>query len=389
MLFTLWQLVRFNRKYPSAATLLIIVLTLLETAWVVQGVHLINRFTWANVDSRIRFLRIGALCAVTGQMGFCWVHARTESNRLRMAFTDFVAILFAAIAGIGAYGFVEPSTAPANYEESEWFLRPAYNAVYGWLTTIANVLFLFVVLILVKRHTELPDSVFSKRDKKMISSSLILFTASGILAALSVTITTFTSDLGFALELFLLSSDRLTISAGFLIIALQLARSPVLVLNMQGNMKSLLDEGVLGWHLAGMLDIGPSSVNYSTDFCERQNISFEERMMFSATSITAAGMGHTFGDASFLLPFTGHSDLVAVCISFRHAEPSIKDPRQEGKAPSVFALLIPMSLTGRLKSPIGIDEAVNKLKEQFTTLTSLSNPIAMEELTVEVLKEIL
>ena len=101
------------------------------------------------------------------------------------------------------------------------------------------------------------------------------------------------------------------------------------------------------------------------------------------------GIQNSFHDASFVIPYPGHNNLISLCISFTHKDTTAKDPRLEGKGLSIFSIVMPSAL---IKS-IGVSNIYNTIiseyKEKIEDITKFSDKKLSKEIANKILKNIL
>ena len=182
---------------------------------------------------------------------------------------------------------------------------------------------------------------------------------------------------------------RVFFSLGFLLLALHLIENPVFILHMYGNTKSLFDEGLIGWYLITISEDELKIKSYNDLFDERCSISKEERIAFTSASMAMVGIQSSFHDASFVIPYPGHNNLISLCISFTHKDTTAKDPRLEGKGLSIFSIVMPSAL---IKS-IGVSDTYNTIisecRKKTEDITKFEDNKLCKDIANKILKTVL
>ncbi len=132
--------------------------------------------------------------------------------------------------------------------------------------------------------------------------------------------------------------------------------------------QGFLEDGIVGWMLFRMADMGPEAMQVSDQFAERQDLSQEIIDQLAATVVSIAGFGHETTDFSLLHPslFAIHlkNTFIGLAIPVL-MEGEFKDPRFHGKTLAVLTLFIPSEIVQSINpgSLEGVDIDGNRLKE--------------------------
>jgi len=155
---------------------------------------------------------------------------------------------------------------------------------------------------------------------------------------------------------------------------MQVARNPLLLFNVKGVTLHLFEDGVVGWNLAVMREMGPTMISTNEPFSERHGIGMKDMITFSTAALTAVGTGESFRDATFIIPFPYHDDLLSVCASFQHYDPEIADPRLGGRALCVFSLIIPSILLRNTSSFVAAGPVLASFVGKSADVNELADP---------------
>lgn len=344
---------------------------------------------WLSVDTRTTIMQIAVASVLAAQMLFTWTHARAEPVPWRKGFADCAAMLIAFLTGVAMYGVIDTDFAAVDYRKGELFLEPDYSIAFVILQALSSGMMWLVLLFSVQRFQEFPDTIVSKKEKQTYLWGFVSLTVGSGIAIFSVAFSSAISSSHQAIQIMMCTADRMAVAGGFFLLTLTIAQSPPFIFNVRGNVNRLLDTGVVGWLLVAMTEMGPSCMTNSVDFWEKHDITHKQSESFGVVSLSAVGVGHSYREAVFLLPFPKHEDLIAVCVSFSHKDLRMKDTRTAGRTLNVFSIIIPTNLVEYIRTPTHASDIIRNYTTKYGTVTLLSEPSVMQELAATILSEVI
>ena len=187
---------------------------------------------------------------------------------------------------------------------------------------------------------------------------------------------------------FALLISRFIVAMGFIFMSLQFYKNPIITLTEKNNPKTLLNNGIIGWILITTTDRGPYVQFVSEQTKSLYKFSEKDLTLFSVSSISIVGIGGTFIENRFIIPFkTQKHDLSAICYSFTLEDPTLKDQRKKGVGENVFAIIVPnivinylgnvsvnsFSITKKIEEAGNLQEFIKNTNFYDETLFTLRN----------------
>lgn len=339
-IFTIVYARRFYRKYPSKSFIPLLVITILAMIWIFTGILWIMD---TNIgEKRIElYIYIGILCMQLLAFIFSLIYVLSKES----SFSANIAVIPMICSSIMLFSvffemITENNVGMLSFEMQNGHIAYKMNLILIIISLI-EVLTIFSAiahsLVLQSRM-----SIFQSRNTIQNRLALISLVFGSISIWIYNLLQIFQADWFYIIFATLLS--RIFFSLGFLLLALHLIENPIFVLHMYGNTESLFDDGIIGWYFVTITEDELEVKNYHELFDKRFSITNEERLAFTSASMSMVGIQSSFHDASFVIPFPGHSDIVSLCISFAHRDNSSKDPRLKNKNLSIFAVVMPTEL---------------------------------------------
>ncbi|MFX0090407.1 MAG: hypothetical protein ACFFBD_01495 [Candidatus Hodarchaeota archaeon] len=150
--------------------------------------------------------------------------------------------------------------------------------------------------------------------------------------------------------------------------------------------KLLLEQGHIGYFLASFTDYGPSPILYSSKFEERNQLGEEAYTNFSINGMTALIAYEHVGDRMALIPFPTVYNIQALVFTFYILNQELDDDRLMEGAPTFFSIMFPHDLTWALSNLEEIAPIVWERLRKKKTLSEVSDPDFLEELTLSILR---
>lgn len=385
----IWGLVAHLNEYPLSTTLSLTFASLCVGTWVVAGVPLIIFTPEISNEFRGHCVHGGLISVVIAELLFATVFAGIGIGKNTIRLAQITALALTAHLTVLLISLVEGGLEPTRVVGDTEFVRPYHTGVTMLFSAVAHLMFAGLLFSFYWDYRRMPESVLTAEELRHNRRALILLAVGTAISTINAGLASIVSSppkYVFAIVFFI---ARFQVSIGFFLLVLHLTRCPFVLINKRGNTRRLLEAGTVGWSLASMRDDGPTPVSQNTPFNERNSITKIDMLTFCTASMTAVGMGESFRDASFLLPFPYHKDLVAVCVSFFHRDPDVNDVRLEDRALCVFAIIVPTVLLRCLKAIEKTPKTVDQFKKRAPTVAVLAHPKMVAELAQAVLDTII
>ncbi len=383
------NLIRRLEDFPSGTTIGITVATICMTIWVLAVVPLLIFSPLVSNEFRGMCLHLGLIAAVVAELLFVTLYANVGLSRSTTGLARLVALTTSALLAILLVAFVDGGIETTRVVGGSSNMRPSHDPLTLAFSSFSNILLAALLVMFYIDYGRLPASVVTKEEIRLNRWSLFLL-------ATGSAITSFDNALSSLLEtppdyvlgvIYLIG--RIPVSIGFALLAIHLTSSPLLLANGKGNTRSLLRKGTVGWLLAVMRTIGPTTASVNPSFNERNNISSTDIMTFCTASVTAVGMGESFRNASFIIPFPYHETLVSVCVSFLHRDPHVGDPRLEERSLCVFSLIVPSFLLSNVGDIRRAHAIVMEFANRASTVAHLAETETIATMSQRVLDSLI
>lgn len=297
--------------------------------------------------------------------------------------------LFFAQTGVVAFGLI------AGAKLALILINNPNNSIYGLYISNGKLLrytspvisflillgFCFLVILIFMFslwQNKFPNYLISTRIKttSFYAAALLFIGASlnyfGILLPISF--------LGISNTLFF--SSRFFLSFAFILITVMITQNPIITLKEKGNPNYLIENGVVGWILVANTDQGPEIKIISDNSKKLYSLDERTLMLYAVSSISIVGIGQTFADTQFIIPFpTKEKELSVICYSFNMNDPTLKDPRRKNRADLVYGMIIPRVFLNYLGN-IGLDSfSLTKKVITYQTMSDLMSEIDLAKET--------
>lgn len=336
--------------------------------------------------ARIRLFGISSI--VLGELVFALIYSSVGATKTmtRLAHTASVVLGMSFAFSMAVALF--PDGNFSSMHDSRGFVEMHGHPVSVAIQVAGNLMFLALLLHSFIEHGKYPDSMISELERKRNRQALVLFSAGCVAEMVNLLVIPELSSAGAAFNTVTLVLSRALVAIGYVVMGIQVAGNPLLLFNVKGVTRHLLEDGVVGWDLAVMREMGPTMISTNEKFSERHGIGPKEMITFSAAALTAVGMGESFRDAVFIIPFPYHDDLFSICVSFQHHDPEIVDPRLQGLARCVFALIIPSILLRDANSFVIAGQVVATYAKKHSSVTELADTSVSAEIANALLSAI-
>lgn len=373
------------KEYPLRSTIPLVIVSLLVGVWVLSGVPFMMSSPSITNDHRSQSLRVGSCCVALAQAIFASIYADIGLSRRTGRIAHATVILQSCLCGIfivATFGGWDDAMSIGGSTEH---IHPSYSPFVSVISMTGTALLCALLFSFSADQKQLSSSALTDNELRLNGLSIFFILLGSVLVLLIILASAL--ELGSPRYSFVVCTivARFFISIGFLFVALGIARDPLFITITKGCTRGLMSRGVVGWTLTSMQDIGPVVVSDSELFNEKNGISDMDLMTLSVASLTAVGIGKSFRDASYVLPFPYHEELVAVSSSFRHHESEVKDEATESGVSCVFSVLLPSILLPRIGQISRVHQVVKEFKNLSPTISTLAEEEKMKELAQRVL----
>lgn len=198
--------------------------------------------------------------------------------------------------------------------------------------------------------------------------------------------------------LFFLYSSHLAISVAVFLVFLLIRSNPLMIFNSKANIEGMVQKGIVGWGLFGFIDDGPTAFQVSKPLLDKYGITEAEILALSVSLMTVSGLNQSFDEVTFAVPFPSNKEesrnemkdnLMILCTSFSHNDPTIEDKRMGGRILAVFTLFVPRFLVFTMSNFNSITPLVKETAHSTKTIHQMNQKEVLDQLTVEILKQVL
>jgi len=349
-------------------------------------------FWLLTADSdELAFLVSARLVELLGNIGFIllmyvylrlsYVFTKFSFNRLVKRSSELAIVIISGLMGLRFSEILIPGS-------NQIFPSDMNSNILPFVSVILFLgHFLFAIVVLSSNYffyRRMYETMYQELDT--ISNLTIAMIGIGIFVVL---IYTYLSYYSVDAALRFLPFLRLYIGLSIIIILEYIQSNPTILMANKVNICQLINNGHIGFLLASVKDQGPTTLVSSTPFNDRYDITHAQLELFTSAKITVVGIGNSFHDSIFSIPFPQQNRLNTISISFSHADPTLKDPRMKQISSAIFSIIVPNSLIPLLSINynmfnILMDE-VSKTKsiDEFADVSKLKN--LTEKLVVEII----
>ncbi len=382
---TLIYLIKSLFNFPSLAIWRLILITLLTGVWIFFGFPWLLNVQWLSDDNIILISHIGAISGIISRIMLASIFAKPALGRMTHRLANISMISSAMLLGMRLEQYVLNNAKFYGIEKNgEW--TEVYHPLTRMIIVTSTVTLVTAFIMGIRLQNALPEEIIDDNLKFLNNAMIVLFSLGAFFSILAIVvlIPVFPNLLVFNYIM-----SRFFISLAFLILARYISFDPIFVFQEQGNLKRLLDEGIIGWIISLNGDLGPDAIAESPKMIEKYSITPNESVSFSASAITAIGLTHTFGKSTFVIPFSGLQKLSSINFSFYHFDPTLKDPRFQHSALTVYSIIFPVIILPRIRTFLKAEEILNKRVKEFETIHDLLDTDILDDITNEILKVII
>jgi len=312
--------------------------------WVLSGIPWLLNVDFLSDDNIILVAHLGSIAGIISRLLLASIFAKPSLGRATYQLAFISIICSAMLLGIRIEEIFENE---GNFYsirmEDKWV--EVYHPFTAFIILISTITLISSFYLGIKLQNTLPDEIIDKNLKFINNAIILLFTSGGLFSVLSVIVLTeFYPNLVFINYI----TSRLLIALAFVLLARYLSFDPIFVFQERGNFNKFLNDGIIGWIISVNGDMGPDTLAFSPQISQRYNFDKTELTLFSASSLTAIGLTHSFKPTTFIIPFSGTHKLSTINITFQHKDPTLKDPRFKQIALSVYSIVFPMSIMPKI-----------------------------------------
>lgn len=381
----IWNLIKFSKESPTGSTFMLVVACFCTGIWTLADIPMVILAPEITNEFRESFLHISLVLLAFGQITLVSYYVNASWSRRTAQLSRITLVALCVQMGVLIAGLVCGSCDTIVIIENEECFHRFFSAEYVITLGVSSVLFAALLASFYDDYRRLGSSVASDSEKRLNGRAVLLILSGTAIGTFFFILESLVHD---SLRLFfgiMFIITRIPISLGVLLLALHVARSPVFLLHTKGNARHLVTTGVVGWGFAAMRDAGPDVVSHNDLFNKRNNITDLDMLAFCTTSLMAVGMGESFTETSFIVPFGNLDALVSLCLSFYHPDPGLTDPRFKGNALCIFSIIIPTALLVGVGNLSTAHAVLSEYKERAQTV----NDLAEEEMAVELTQLVL
>lgn len=388
LVVAVWSLIRRIKEFPTKSTISISILIILVGIWILGGVGLVTFSSSISNEDRATAMHIGFCCVVIAELIFSSLYASTGLSRCTVRLAQATSMILTFLLGVLVTAFVVGWDDAVRVLGSREDLRASYHPFIAGIMLVSNSMFAALLYRYYVDFQNLPEAFASQQDRRLNGLCLIFFLIAAVVSSGGAAVTSTGVRIPAYFPAAIAIAGRIPTSIAFLLFSIHITRSPLFVLHTKGSTCRLLDEGLIGWVLATMRDVGPSTICDNELFNEKNGISETDMLTFCAASLTAAGMGESFRDGAFILPFPYHDELIAVCVSFFHFDPEMTDPRHADKTLCLFALVVPSALLSNVGAISRAHDVLVQHQERTSSIVELSEKETITRLADAILNTI-
>ena len=356
---------RLVQRSADRSSLLFSLMLVANAVWLVLGIMLLPVTSSLSLRTRNNTLLTASLVIVSTQLVFAWLHATVEPIQYRRVITNIAVTMFSFRIWLYIFQLSSPTVSILQYQESNGYVALKAAGAYVPLAFLGDVLFGVTVIFALLIYSSYPDTLADSKEKRNYWIGFGLLILGAVASSITVAVSSFLNATDSHLFLLLNAiSDRYLVSLGFAIITVSMSKSPIHMIGVKGDMKSLVERGFIGFVVSAMTDRGPETRLVSPSFVERFEITENMLQLFAMNTVSVVGVGDSFHETLAVLPVPKASAIMSYNYTFEIVDETYTDPRSSNIAPTVFSLLLRKEFQRFIRDPTSAVDIIRQYREK-------------------------